>query len=139
MRRLSRKRVAALSLLLVAVWFAAALISLSVGSVMMPAGDGLRVIQARLLGWAPPDAAQDAILFSVRLPRILLASLVGAALAVAGAAFQSLLRNPLADPFVLGVSTGASMGTILYSIATAAWFATPGGGGLIFGRPLAAF
>ena len=54
-----------------------------------------------------------AILFSARLPRILLAALVGMALATAGGAFQTLLRNPLADPFILGVSGGAALGSVL--------------------------
>lgn len=53
------------------------------------------------------------IVFDLRLPRILLGILVGAGLSVAGASFQALLRNPLADPYVLGVSSGASVGAIL--------------------------
>jgi iron complex transport system permease protein len=53
------------------------------------------------------------IVFDLRLPRIVLGILVGAALSVAGASFQALLRNPLADPYVLGVSSGASVGSIL--------------------------
>jgi iron complex transport system permease protein len=53
------------------------------------------------------------IIFDLRLPRILLGILVGAALSVAGASFQALLRNPLADPYVLGVSSGAALGSIL--------------------------
>ena len=53
------------------------------------------------------------ILLQVRLPRVLLAALIGGALTVAGAVFQALLRNPLADPFVLGVSGGASIGSVL--------------------------
>jgi iron complex transport system permease protein len=53
------------------------------------------------------------IVFDLRLPRIVLGILVGAALSVAGASFQALLRNPLADPYVLGVSSGAALGSIL--------------------------
>jgi iron complex transport system permease protein len=53
------------------------------------------------------------IVFDLRLPRILLGILVGAALSVAGASFQALLRNPLADPYVLGVSSGAALGSII--------------------------
>jgi iron complex transport system permease protein len=53
------------------------------------------------------------IILDLRLPRILLGVLVGAALSVAGASFQALLRNPLADPYVLGVSSGAALGSIL--------------------------
>lgn len=55
-------------------------------------------------------SAANTILFSLRLPRVVLAALVGMALASAGSALQTLLRNPLADPFVLGVSGGAAMG-----------------------------
>ncbi len=53
------------------------------------------------------------IIFDIRLPRILLGAFVGAALSVAGTSFQALLRNPLADPYVLGVSSGAAVGAIL--------------------------
>lgn len=56
---------------------------------------------------------QEIILFDLRMPRIALAIGTGAALAMAGAAFQSLLRNPLADPYVLGVSSGAALGAII--------------------------
>jgi len=56
---------------------------------------------------------QTAILFDIRLPRILLGACVGASLAVAGAGLQSLLRNPLAEPYLLGVSNGAALGTML--------------------------
>jgi iron complex transport system permease protein len=57
------------------------------------------------------------IVLNLRLPRVLLALLVGAALSVAGAGFQALLRNPLADPYVLGVSSGAALGAILAMLA----------------------
>ncbi len=60
------------------------------------------------------------ILWSIRMPRVLLAGLVGASLAIAGAAFQGLLKNPLADPYTLGISSGASVGavaTIFFSIS----------------------
>ena len=53
------------------------------------------------------------IVMNIRLPRVLLAGLVGASLAIAGAAFQGLLRNPLADPYTLGVSSGASVGAVM--------------------------
>ncbi|RHW40039.1 iron ABC transporter permease [Lysinibacillus yapensis] len=52
------------------------------------------------------------ILWSIRMPRVILAGLVGASLAIAGAAFQGLLKNPLADPYTLGVSSGASLGAV---------------------------
>src|SRR5258705_10975402 len=56
---------------------------------------------------------QDAILFDIRLPRIRLGAAVGGSLAVAGASYQSLLRNPLAEPYLLGISNGAAVGTMI--------------------------
>lgn len=56
------------------------------------------------------DAGTKAIILELRLPRVLLAALVGSALAIAGAVFQALFRNPMADPYVLGVSAGAALG-----------------------------
>ena len=139
MSRLSRRRIVAVTFALLGAWLIAALVSLNIGSVPIPVGTSLKLLENRLMGRSPAEAPLEAILFSVRLPRVFLGSLVGAALAVAGAAFQSLLRNPLADPYVLGVSTGASMGTILYSIfASLSGFAAAGGS-LVFARPLAAF
>jgi iron complex transport system permease protein len=66
-----------------------------------------------LLAWRAGEAAQTPaalILWEIRLPRVILAALVGSALAVSGAVLQGLLRNPLADPYLLGVSAGASFG-----------------------------
>jgi iron complex transport system permease protein len=73
---------------------------------------------------------QAAILFDIRLPRILLGACVGASLAVAGASLQSLLRNPLAEPYLLGVSNGAALGTMLAFV----FFAQ-----IEFARPIFAF
>ena len=73
---------------------------------------------------------QRAILFDIRLPRVLLGASVGASLAVAGASLQSLLRNPLAEPYLLGVSNGAALGTMLAFV----FFAN-----FAFARPVCAF
>jgi len=59
------------------------------------------------------QGAAATILFRVRLPRVLMAGIVGAALSVAGASFQAILRNPLAEPFILGVSGGGALGAII--------------------------
>lgn len=59
------------------------------------------------------DAIEQQVILDIRLPRVLLAGLIGAGLALAGAALQSLLRNPLADPQILGVSSGAAFGGVL--------------------------
>jgi iron complex transport system permease protein len=76
------------------------------------------------------DDAQRAILFEIRLPRILLGACVGASLALAGAGLQALLRNPLAEPYLLGVSNGAALGTMLAFVLFE---------GTEFARPLLAF
>jgi len=85
----------------------ALLIGVSVG----PSAVSLHDIARVLFGDAAPSAASD-IVMRIRLPRIALAAVVGAALAVSGVLFQALLRNPLADPYVLGVSGGAALGGI---------------------------
>ncbi|MFN3477114.1 MAG: FecCD family ABC transporter permease [Candidatus Methylomirabilales bacterium] len=89
----------------------AILASLSVGSAKLPPGEIVRVLfRAFSQDWSDP--AQTVIL-ALRLPRTLLAAFAGAGLAVAGAAFQALTRNPLADPFLLGVSSGAAFGVVV--------------------------
>ncbi len=88
--------------------------SLTIGAEHVGAWQILSAIAAKLTGTVSDlSLEQDVIVFSLRLPRIGLAIGVGAALAMAGAAFQALLRNPLADPYVLGVSGGAAVGSIL--------------------------
>ena len=73
---------------------------------------GLRDVATALLGGG--DATTRGIVIDFRLARVLLAACVGAALACAGASYQAVLRNPLADPFILGVSGGAALGAVLF-------------------------
>lgn len=71
-----------------------------------------------------PGTSEELIFYSLRLPRVVLAALVGCALASSGAMLQSLLRNPLADPFVLGVSGGAALGAtvaLAFGLSAFAW------------------
>ena len=82
------------------------LVSLLVGPVRTTPGDLLRFIQS-------PDRVQSAIFIALRLSRAVLAFLVGAALALSGAILQGYFRNPMADPFVVGVSSGASLGAVV--------------------------
>jgi iron complex transport system permease protein len=93
---------------LAALLVAAGLVGLAVG----PSGLSLNEIMPVLRGDSDDVAIADIVL-RVRWPRVLLASLVGACLAVSGVLFQALLRNPLADPYVLGVSGGAALGGIV--------------------------
>jgi iron complex transport system permease protein len=90
------------------------LVSLSLGAVSIPVWQVLTAIVKRLVGAQSSIPSEyRLILFEIRGPRILLGMMVGAALAVAGGSFQALLRNPLADPYVLGVSSGAALGAIV--------------------------
>ena len=92
--------------LLFLITLAAIALALGTGAARVPIGD---VITA-LSGGA--DATTRAIVIDLRLPRISLALVAGGALALAGAVFQALLRNPLAEPYVLGVSGGAAVGAV---------------------------
>jgi iron complex transport system permease protein len=139
MKRLSRQRILTVCGILLAAWLISASLSLSLGSVAISPWQLFRLMSRHLTGDAGGEPVLETILFSVRLPRVLLASLVGAALALAGAAFQSLLRNALADPYVLGVSTGASMGTILYIMLAASTGVQVTGNLSLYARPAAAF
>src|SRR5690606_9842268 len=65
------------------------------------------------VSWFAADGPARTILWEIRLPRVMLGAFVGASLAVAGAALQALLRNPLAEPYLLGVSNGAALGTLV--------------------------
>lgn len=109
-------------LLLAALLALAMLAAAGVGPYRIAPADVLGAVARRALGHQ--DAGPVAtVLFSIRLPRVLAAALVGAALSAAGCAYQSLFRNPLVSPDILGVSTGAGLGAVL---------------GILLGLPVAA-
>jgi len=87
------------TLLIISIWCGVA-----IGSVHIP---------IEVLWNQSVDETAANIFWKIRLPRVLLAGLVGASLAIAGAAFQGLLKNPLADPYTLGISSGASVGAVM--------------------------
>ncbi|SDM69142.1 FecCD family ABC transporter permease [Allokutzneria albata] len=100
----------ACAVLLVAVM----VVATTIGSVGIPLGDAWAVIAGHLTGnTAGLDPVADQILWQYRVPRVLLAALCGAGLSVAGVVLQALVANPLADPYVLGISSGASVGAVL--------------------------
>ncbi len=104
---------ARLALLLLAAGLCVAfLLSIGIGAVAISPLQVLSIFLDRLgLGWlSSHESMQETVLLAIRLPRACLAVLVGAALAVAGASLQGLFRNPLADPGLIGVSTGAALG-----------------------------
>jgi len=101
---------------LIAALIGAFLLSLAIGSVNIPLDNVVRI----LLGGVPDRATWADIVFKFRLPKALTATLGGAALAVSGLQMQTLFRNPLADPFTLGVSSGASLGVALVILSVGA-------------------
>ncbi|EIT87048.1 ferric ion ABC transporter permease [Fictibacillus macauensis ZFHKF-1] len=99
-------------LLLLAV---VAALGISVGSIPIPLFHVIKIIGANVFhlgSLATIDPTESTIVMDIRFPRVLLALLVGGSLSLAGAAFQGLLKNPLADPYTLGVSSGASLGAV---------------------------
>ena len=99
---------------LLAVLFAMILVALKVGAVPISITDLALNLGRVILGRrAEMQSDYRLIVFGLRLPRIVLGMMVGGALSVSGASFQALLRNPLADPYVLGVSSGGAVGAIL--------------------------
>lgn len=107
-------------LLLVVAFFA----DLLLGSVTIPVNETLNILRGRQV-----DEALRYIILDFRLPKALTAVYAGAGLSVAGLLMQTLFRNPLAGPFVLGISSGASLGVALYTMAA----------GLVFGSAAASF
>ncbi|MEV6581666.1 iron ABC transporter permease [Streptomyces sp. NPDC051582] len=90
-----------------------ALVSAGVGAYGIPVGDVLGSVQHRLgLGGAALDRVGESVLWNVRLPRVVLALLVGASLGCAGALMQGVFGNPLAEPGVIGISAGAAVGAV---------------------------
>ncbi|MFP6847702.1 MAG: iron ABC transporter permease [Pseudomonas sp.] len=90
--------------------------SLGFGSAPVPLARVLDILGQRLFGIAPDAAvssAQDSIVWLIRAPRVVLGALVGAGLALVGTALQAVTRNPLADPHLLGVSSGAALGAVI--------------------------
>ncbi len=90
---------------------------LTIGPADISVGDVAEVVSARLgLGTTDVSRIAQGIVWELRLPRALLAAICGAGLGVCGAVLQSLLRNPLADPFLLGISAGASTGAVTVAV-----------------------
>lgn len=109
---ITRRRALAATGAVIVALAAVSLLALMLGAADLPLGQ----VVAALAGREAPELATTVVL-SLRLPRVLLAALAGAGLAVAGVAFQALTRNPLADPAVLGVAAGAALGAVVGQIA----------------------
>jgi iron complex transport system permease protein len=109
------RRQPVLLLIALAALIAIALLSVAIGSVFIPPEVTLKILLAQIpLLKITPDwpATFEQILLQIRLPRVVLVALTGAALACSGTAYQGLFRNPLADPYLIGVAAGAGMGAV---------------------------
>jgi iron complex transport system permease protein len=132
MKTVTLKKVLAISILLGLLLILVILISVTMGSVKIPPLRSIRILFQSVLGLTGEGSETErTIILSLRLPRAVLAGFVGAGLSVSGATFQALLRNPLADPYILGVSSGAAVGAIIAILL--------GLGTSSFGLPLASF
>jgi iron complex transport system permease protein len=101
-------RILAVSLVLVMVLAVSILLGLSFG----PTGSVAQTVTTLFQGKSA-DAMHHTIIWQIRFPRVLLAILVGASLSLGGLVFQALLRNPLAEPYILGISGGSAIGAII--------------------------
>ncbi|MDP2854599.1 MAG: iron ABC transporter permease [Smithellaceae bacterium] len=110
-----------ISALLLLLFVILSLAALCLGAIHIAFSDVVRAIVSALSG-KTPASEEELILFSVRLPRILFAGIVGASLSLGGVVFQALLRNPLADPYVLGISGGSALGAIIGIVLGASSF-----------------
>jgi iron complex transport system permease protein len=111
-------------------------LNLALGAVSVPPGDVIRLLLNQVPGISLAGswpASYEVIILRIRLPHAALVSLTGAALAGSGAAYQGLFRNPLADPYLIGVASGAGLGAVL------AMAALPALGLTLFSVPAAAF
>jgi len=106
---LTPARVITISLILLAVLALVTAVSLALGTADISIKDIFNI----LAGNTASDDPLRLIVFRIRLPRIILAGLVGFALSLGGVVFQAILRNPLADPFILGVSSGSAFGAVI--------------------------
>ncbi|MEU5009759.1 iron ABC transporter permease [Streptomyces sp. NPDC021749] len=123
-----------LAVVLGAALLAALTAAVSVGATAIPPAEVWSVVLRRLGGAPPRPGTDDLIVWQLRVPRALLAALVGAGLGLVGTATQALVRNPLADPYLLGISNGASLGAVAAIVLGA------GTGGLLgLGLSAAAF
>src|SRR5262249_47484244 len=88
--------------------------AIALGPYPLAPGDLMALLMAKATGAASPlPAPAETVILQIRLPRVLAATVIGAALAASGAAYQSLFRNPLVSPDILGVSAGAAFGAVV--------------------------
>jgi len=112
------KKIVLTTFLLGTVLILISIIAISAGSSGVHFWETLAI----LAGKTNPDSATATILYQIRLPRVILAAFVGGSLALGGLVFQALLRNPLAEPYILGISGGSAIGAILAMLLGLSYF-----------------
>src|SRR5262252_3540719 len=138
MRPLTFRKLLFQCLFLAVILFLVVVVALKFGAVPVSLYALGRDLFRVLLGQSSQISSDYGLIIqNIRMPRIILGIIVGASLSVAGTSFQALLRNPLADPYVLGVSSGAALGAILSLIAEPHLALPPAFGALL--TPLSAF
>jgi iron complex transport system permease protein len=116
----TKRKLALVTFGLFVIFIAVLVVSIILGTAQISFSDFYRILTGKT-----SDGATYSILIQIRLPRILMAALVGSALSICGVVMQSILRNPLAEPFVLGLSGGAAVGSIVFILLR---FSTAAGG-----------
>lgn len=120
---MKRSLIFAITLILLA---GASIISMGMGAVSIPVGSVVQVLAGHLplpISLSPADGIAETIVWDIRLPRTVLAVLVGAALAASGGVMQGFFQNPMADPYIVGISAGAALGaTAAFALNLDIWF-----------------
>jgi len=130
-RRVTLSRVLQISALMLLIFVVICVVSLSLGSVHIGSIEVFKSLVGSFTGDSSLSSQEELIIFSVRLPRIIFAAIVGASLSLGGVVFQAILRNPLADPYILGISGGSALGAIIGIVI--------GAGSFYLGIPMLAF
>jgi len=130
-RRVTLSRVLQISAIMLLIFLVICVVSLALGSVHIGFIEVLKSLVNSFTGESSLSSQEELIIFSVRLPRVIFAGIVGASLSLGGVVFQAILRNPLADPYILGISGGSALGAIIGIVI--------GAGSFYLGIPLLAF
>ncbi|MEW1913534.1 iron ABC transporter permease [Kitasatospora sp. NPDC085895] len=133
-RRSAPPRTGAVAVALALALAVALTLAVSLGAVDVPPAEVWGIVARHLTGRPAEPGTRDLIVWQLRAPRALLAAVVGAGLGLVGTAVQALVRNPLADPYLLGISSGATLGAVAVTV-----LGTAAGAGLGLGLSGAAF
>jgi len=92
------------------------ILSICVGAIEIPLGDLMKIINKQFRSNNPVESQQEAVLMAIRMPRVILGLLIGGTLGICGIAIQGIFRNPLAEPGLIGISSGASLFAVMFIV-----------------------